>query len=82
MRRASLIVKVAIKKYGAIVEPQTRKGHYIASRFRMATTGEGEAVLGWVRGGPNVYIEPRFAEDQSYLSICSGSFRGSAYDLC
>ena len=41
-----IVAKVAIKKYGAIVEPQTRKGHYIASRFRMATTGEGEAVLG------------------------------------
>ena len=41
-----IVAKIAIKKYGAIVEPQTRKGHYIASRFRMATTGEGEAVLG------------------------------------
>jgi len=41
-----IVAKVAIKQYGAIVEPQTRKGHYIASRFRMATTGQGEAGLG------------------------------------
>tara|TARA_B100000676_G_C18084585_1_gene853914 strand:+ start:3057 stop:3659 length:603 start_codon:yes stop_codon:yes gene_type:complete len=40
-----VVAKVAIKKYGAIVEPQTRKGHYISSRFRMAATGNSELGL-------------------------------------
>ena len=40
-----IVAKVAIKKYGAIIEPQTRKGHYISSRFRMAATGKGELGL-------------------------------------
>ena len=40
-----VVAKVAIKKYGAIVEPHTRKGYYTASRFRMASTGRGEAGL-------------------------------------
>ena len=40
-----VVAKVAIKKYGAIIEPQTRKGHYISSRFRMAATGNGEVGL-------------------------------------
>lgn len=40
-----IVAKVAIKKYGAIVAPHTRKGHYTASRFRMATMGLGESGL-------------------------------------
>ena len=40
-----VVAKVALKIYGTIVEPQTRIGHYIAARFRMATTGRGEAAL-------------------------------------
>ncbi len=40
-----VVAKVTLKIYGTIVEPQTRIGHYIAARFRMATTGRGEAAL-------------------------------------
>ena len=41
-----IVAKVAIKKYGAIVEPQTRKGHYIALSVSHGDDSEGEAVLG------------------------------------
>lgn len=40
-----VVAKVALKKYDQIVEPQSRIGHYMASRFRMAATGRGEAAL-------------------------------------
>ncbi len=40
-----IVAKVALKTYGSIVEPQTRIGHYIAARFRMAATGRGETAL-------------------------------------
>ncbi len=40
-----VVAKVALKTYGSIVEPQTRVGHYIAARFRMATTDRGETAL-------------------------------------
>jgi thiamine pyrophosphate-dependent acetolactate synthase large subunit-like protein len=40
-----VVAKVALRKYGQITEPQSRIGHYMAARFRMAVTGRGEAAL-------------------------------------
>ena len=40
-----VVAKVALHTYGKLTEPQSRIGHYMAARFRMAVTGRGEAAL-------------------------------------